>query len=185
MTLKRTSGLVAAIGLSVLLMPALAQQQPRESSRARRTSDEPKTPEPAVIHREPFTLYSQPAPAGAGAVVEWTPKPGQPGHRAGYYVTSIGTTSEEANLAHQTEELVRKLAEATPETDKSKIKSQLTEILDKQFDLRQKRHLDEIRELEGKIKRLKELVEKRQENRREIVAKRIDQIMSDAEGLGW
>jgi hypothetical protein len=185
MTFKRTSGLVAAIGLSVLLMPALAQQS-REASRGRQASDDQNPSRAATLHREPFGLYTQPAPAAAaGAVLEWTPQPGTGGPRPDFYVTSYPATSEEANLAHQAEELARKLGDAAPETDKSKIKSQLTEILDRQFDLRQKRHLDEIKALEAKIKKLKDLVEKRQENRREIVAKRIDQIMSDAEGLGW
>jgi hypothetical protein len=100
-------------------------------------------------------------------------------------VASNPVSNEEMELSRQTEELARKLGEATPETDKGKIKSQLKEVLEKQFDLRQKRHLDEIKSLEAKVKKLKDLVEKRQENRGEIVAKRIDQILSDAEGLGW
>ena len=79
----------------------------------------------------------------------------------------------------------RKLGEAKSDSDRSKIKEDLSQILEKQFDLRQKRHLDEIKSLEAKVKKLKELVDKRQENRREIVSKRLDQILSDAEGLGW
>ena len=93
--------------------------------------------------------------------------------------------AEEANLAREAEELGRKLGDAKGSEDRSKIKTQLTEVLEKQFDLRQKRHQDEIKELEAKVKKLKDLVDKRQENRKEIVAKRLDQIMSDAEGLGW
>ena len=45
----------------------------------------------------------------------------------------------------------------------------LSQILEKKFDLWQKCHLDEIKSLEAKVKKLKELVDKRQENRREIV----------------
>jgi len=73
---------------------------------------------------------------------------------------------------------------AKTEADRSQIKTQLNGILEKQFDLRQKRHQDEIAGLEAKVKKLKGLVEKRQENRREIVSKRLDQILSNAEGLG-
>ncbi len=88
-------------------------------------------------------------------------------------------------LARRTEELARKLGEVKSESEKSEIKTELAAALEKQFDLRQKRHHDEIAELEAKVKQLKDLVEKRQENRREIVAKRLDQILRDAEGLGW
>ena len=61
----------------------------------------------------------------------------------------------------------------------------MNELLEKQFSLRQKRHQEEIAGLEAKVKKLKELLEKRQENRREIISKRLDQILSNAEGLGW
>ena len=93
--------------------------------------------------------------------------------------------AEEANLAREADELGRKLGDAKGSEDRSKIKDHLTQVLEKQFDLRQKRHQDEIKALEDKVKKLKDLVDKRQENRKEIVAKRLDQILSDAEGLGW
>ena len=88
-------------------------------------------------------------------------------------------------LARRTEELARKLGGVKSDSERSEIKTELTENLEKQFDLRQKRHREEIAQLEAKVKQLKDLVEKRQENRREIVAKRLDQILRDAEGLGW
>ena len=36
-----------------------------------------------------------------------------------------------------------------------------------------------------RVKKLKELVRLRNEKRREIVAKRLEQVLRDAEGLGW
>lgn len=53
----------------------------------------------------------------------------------------------------------------------------LSQILEKQFNLRQNCHIDEIKSLEAKVKKLKQLVDKRQENRREVVSKRLDQIL--------
>lgn len=94
-------------------------------------------------------------------------------------------TPGEAKLAMEARELGKKLGEAKGKEDQAKLKEQLTTLLGKQFDLRQKRHQDEIKALEEKLKKLKELVDKRQENRGEIVAKRLDQILSEAEGLGW
>ncbi len=185
MELKRTAGLVAMIGLSSLLFPALAQQQSdAQSHRRARIVEDQNLPKAATFQRQPIGLYAVPNPGGAGAqdlIQNLAPA----GQRLYYYATGNPVSNEEMELAGRAEELARKLGEASPETDKSKIKAQLKDVLEKQFDLRQKRHLDEIKALEAKVKKLKDLVEKRQENRGEIVAKRIDQILSDAEGLGW
>jgi hypothetical protein len=123
-------------------------------------------------------------PTPPGAVTLYAP--GQRDFKASYYTMAVGPmNAEEASLARQAEELARKLGDVKEESDRSKIKAQLTEVLGKQFDQRQKRHQDEIKALEDKVKKLRDLVDKRQENRREIIAKRLDQIQSDAEGLGW
>jgi hypothetical protein len=94
-------------------------------------------------------------------------------------------TPEELELSSQVDGLVEKLGEAKSTTDKDQIKAQLNDTLAKQFDQRQKRHELEISELEAKVKKLKDLVARRQENRRDIIAKRLDQILRDSEGLGW
>jgi hypothetical protein len=186
MNLKRTSGLVAVIGLSSLLFPAHAQQPSEDQApRARRVAEDQNTQKPGVFYRQPVTIDAVPAPAGVGAVADFIQNAPMAAPGPFYYVAGSPNNHVEMELARQAEELARKLGNATPETDKAKIKSQLTEVLDKQFDLRQKRHLEEIKNLEAKVKKLKDLVEKRQENRREIVAKRVDQILRDAEGLGW
>jgi hypothetical protein len=88
-------------------------------------------------------------------------------------------------ISNEVDQLVAKLGEARSDTDKDKIKTQLSEVLAKQFDQRQKRHEHEIAELEAKVKKLKDLVARRQDNRRDIITKRVDQILRDSEGLGW
>jgi hypothetical protein len=123
-----------------------------------------------------------PAPPGAATLYA----PGQRDWKASYYTMAIAPmNAEEANLAREAEELGRKLGDAKGDADRSKVRTQLSEVLGRQFDLRQKRHQDEIKALEDKVKKLRDLVDKRQENRRDIIAKRLDQIQSDAEGLGW
>ena len=92
---------------------------------------------------------------------------------------------EENSLSHQAEQLAQQLAAAKSDSDREKIKAQLAEILEKQFDQRQKRHEEEIKQLEAQIKKLKDLVDKRQENRREIIGARLNQIVKESQGLGW
>ncbi|MHB1426962.1 MAG: hypothetical protein ACYC3I_27725 [Gemmataceae bacterium] len=91
---------------------------------------------------------------------------------------------EENDLIRKSQELVKQLAKAEGES-REKIKTKLSETLDKQFDVRQKRHEAELKALEDQVKKLREMVQKRQENRREIIGKRLELLVRESEGLGW
>jgi hypothetical protein len=191
MKAKLSIVLLATLGLPVLLASALAQQQAAEPTRSR--SQEPERSARLDAFRgnqggnlAAFTFKD----TGGSSGDDLQPEPGssvsiQAPNSGSFSFSSRQTRNGEATLARAADELSRKLGGAKSETDRSQIKTQLTEVLEKQFELRQKRHQDEIAGLEAKVKKLKDLVEKRQENRREIVSKRVDQIVRDAEGLGW
>src|SRR5262245_42683548 len=178
MNLKLALGLVTVMGLPAVLVSALAQDaspvRVQTPKRNFSSSSEVST-----------TISGSNSSADTIRSESLFAKPGV--YTNVYGVTYAGTarSPEEATLDHETADLARKLGEASSDSERSKIKEQLTERLEKQFDLRQKRHLEEIKSLEAKLKKLKELVDKRQENRREIISKRVDQLLSDAEGLGW
>lgn len=99
--------------------------------------------------------------------------------------TAWTIVGDERGLSHQAEELAQQLASAKSDSDREKVQGQLVELLEKQFDQRQKRHEGEIKQLEEQIKKLKDLVGKRQENRREIIGARLSQIVKESQGLGW
>jgi hypothetical protein len=107
--------------------------------------------------------------------------------------TNLGTADpalaqlggEEANLGRQVQSLGRQLEAADSDTRRDEIKAKLGEALGKQFDVRQKRHGLEIEALEARIKKLKQVVQKRQENRAEMISRRLDQIVRDSQGLGF
>jgi hypothetical protein len=120
---------------------------------------------------------------------------GQPAAPSPYYAPSTSVTGysgsfshgprpEELELARTCEVLIKQLAKSEGQ-DKEKVKTNITNTIEKQFDLRQKRHEAEITELETQLKKLKEMVQKRQDNRKEIVGKRFDQLVRESEGLGW
>jgi hypothetical protein len=92
---------------------------------------------------------------------------------------------QESALAHEANEIRHKLESATTDAQRSEVRAKLSENLGKQFDLRQKRHGLEIESLEAQVKKLRELVRKRQDSREEIISRRVDQILREAEGLGW
>jgi hypothetical protein len=186
-------GLLATLGIPVLLASALAQQSGGEAGRAGHGG-------------QSIGASAAPAANPTGENFNWSSADANTLRDDGvnqplnaYSIVTDNLTSEgrfltltspaarnaENTLAHRADELARKLGGAKSETDRSQIKTELTDVLEKQFDLRQKRHHDEIAALESKVKKLKDLVERRQENRREIIAKRVDQILRDAEGLGW
>jgi hypothetical protein len=93
--------------------------------------------------------------------------------------------AEEMAVARQADALIRQLEAAESDARRKEIKAKLSEALGKQFDVRQKRHGLEIEVLEAQVKKLKELVQKRQENRTEIISRRLDQAVRDSEGLGF
>ncbi len=101
------------------------------------------------------------------------------------WVARMDYSNEEASIAQEANNLARQLGEAKSDADREKLLTKMGEILGKQFDERQKRHEGEIKELEAQVKKLKDLVSKRQENRREIISKRMEQVVREAQGLGW
>jgi len=192
MNAKLSIGLLAMLGVPVLLASALAQQQ--GNNQVVSNVQEPVLPE----------LVKTPASNGSGSLGVITEIPARipPNVDSQISVFNQGdqdvlpTYTQSANahvsamdsetlFAHRADELAKKFGEAKSEADRSQVKTELSELLEKHFGLRQKRHQEEIAGLEAKVKKLKELLEKRQENRREIIAKRLDQILSNAEGLGW
>jgi hypothetical protein len=170
---KLLLGLTAALGSAALVVSALAQQQ----------SDLPAHAPSADVQLPSLNDILQTPPRANGL---FSTNPGGAGFLAGQPAHGAQWAQSEAGYLGQTiSKLAHALVEAKSDSERDKLKNQLTETLEKVFDLRQKRHAKEIADLEAQVKKLKDLVQRRQENRRDIVAKRLDQIVSDSQGLGW
>jgi hypothetical protein len=178
--------------LSVLIASTLAQSPGSQGSGSSGSSGGPAYGQGSVseytglrtgsddLARDPFAQSSPaPHPVREGQTSNLFSRP------ATFYGGNIHDwrvhNNEEAAIAI----LVQRLKDAKSDSEIEKLKGQLEEALEKSFAMRQKRHTQEIEELEAKVKTLKELVAKRQEKRREIVANRREQILRDAQGLGW
>jgi hypothetical protein len=94
-------------------------------------------------------------------------------------------SARDAQLGHEAESLAKQLADASDEKQKSEIKEKLQDTLSRQFDAQQKAREVEVTRIEAKVKKLRETITKRNEARRTIIDKRFDQLLSEAEGLGW
>jgi hypothetical protein len=173
---KLTLIAMALLGTGASVASSMAQQPPPANYIPSVTVQTPQPvpvppvpPAPTIVNSNGFYRLDQVQPDNGGRafVARWTIEP------------------DEANLAHEADRLARQLGEAKSDTDRDKLKTQLGEVLGKQFDQRQKRHEREIEQLEAQIKKLRNLVEKRQENRREIIGRRLEQILRESQGLGW
>ncbi|HEV3258517.1 MAG TPA: hypothetical protein VG013_16690 [Gemmataceae bacterium] len=105
------------------------------------------------------------------------------GHRPDREMEKLLT--DEARLQQQAAALVEEYSRTEDEKDRAKIKSKLSDVLDKQFDAQQKRRDLEVERIEAQLKKLRALMKKRAEARQKIVDNRLDQLLREADGLGW
>ena len=88
-------------------------------------------------------------------------------------------------LSRKSKELATQYGAAKEEAKKSQLRSQLRDTLEKQFQLQQQRRQEELLKIEERLKTLRELMQKRNDARQAIIDRRLDQLLRDAEGLGW
>ena len=93
--------------------------------------------------------------------------------------------AQEAQIEGEVHSLLAQYGQTEKEGDRSAIKKKLSASLEKQFDLQQKRRDLEVARIEAQLKRLRELIKKRSDSRQTIIDKRLDQVLQEAEGLGW
>ena len=92
---------------------------------------------------------------------------------------------EEMKLEQEAQSLVGQYARTEDDSKRSELKKQLSKVLNKQFDAQQKRRNEEVAALEKQLKKVRELMQKRADAKDTIVEKRLDQLLREAEGLGW
>jgi hypothetical protein len=119
----------------------------------------------------PSPYQPRPPAAGYGApVVQYVP---------GRFYGPFGHQSPRAS------QFARDYVKAKDAGKKKGILKEMTGILNKEFDAHLKQQEKELADLERQLKELRALVEKRKENKEDIVQDRIKQLLREAEGLGW
>src|SRR5262245_47046562 len=91
----------------------------------------------------------------------------------------------EAEAAREVSKLVAEYKQTEDDAERTKIKAKLSAALTKQFEAQQKRRELELARAEEQLKKLRELMKKRGEEKKTIIDKRLDQLVREAEGLGW
>jgi hypothetical protein len=123
-------------------------------------------------------VSAQTGPPTTAPAPVFTPAPNMfpPGYSYSFGIYQ--NTSESSQLAQQ-------YVKATKEEEKRDIRKKLTDVLAKQFDQHVQKQQKELEDLEKQIADLRALVKKRQGAKEKIVERRIDQLVQEAEGLGW
>jgi hypothetical protein len=103
-----------------------------------------------------------------------------PGPEPGSMPGWAGHNSQNASV-----QLAKQYANATKEDEKKEIRQKLADSLHKEFDQLAQRQQAELDELERQVASLKAVVKKRKDSKETIVERRLEQLIQEAEGLGW
>ncbi|HEY3392736.1 MAG TPA: hypothetical protein VGK58_08510 [Lacipirellulaceae bacterium] len=85
----------------------------------------------------------------------------------------------------QTQQLIKRWKASKEAAERQKIETQLTQMLKREFAARLAAHEREIKQLEDKVRQLRQRLTLRREKQDEIVDHRLQQILREAQGLGW
>jgi len=120
-------------------------------------------------------ISSGSAPFAIGQSPEY---PRTPGMDPNVFGRSNRAASTSAQLAKQ-------YAKATKEEEKKDVKKQLSDTLNKEFDQLAQSQQAELDQLEKQVAELKAVLKKRKDSKDTIVERRLEELILNAEGLGW
>lgn len=93
-------------------------------------------------------------------------------------------TEQDYQLAQQTLEVAGELRRATGD-QQAKLKQQLTELVNKHFDVRQQRRELQLKQMEAELGRLREAIKERNDIRDAIIKQRMSELAGPAKDLGF
>jgi hypothetical protein len=82
-------------------------------------------------------------------------------------------------------ELLAKWKETEDPADRRKLEESLRGTVKEEFEARLGFHEKEVEQLEARVKQLREQLERRRDKQDEIVDFRVQQLLREAQGLGW
>lgn len=88
-------------------------------------------------------------------------------------------------MGRQEEQLISRYAASEDAEQRSAIKAELAEQLTNHFSIQEQIRDRELARVEARVKKLRELTQKRRDAQKTIIEQRLDQLLRDADGLGW
>ena len=170
----------AAIAMPVAVMVAVgvlrAQQPPAAAG--------PPVLPPVALQPPRGAVFVQPNPAGPNQFP-------QPGQVIQMVITEDGNPElnelrqSAAALASQADNLAAQYAATEDIEKRSAIKVDLLKMLTQQFEAQQQIRERELANVEARVKKLRDLTQKRRDAQKTIIDERLDQLLREADGLGW
>jgi hypothetical protein len=90
---------------------------------------------------------------------------------------------QERSLVRETMDLVREYRKASKKDEK--LKERIEGLVASQFDVRQQRRKLELSRLEGELRRLQEAFERRDKASKQIIEKRVTELLGQEEDVGF
>jgi hypothetical protein len=87
-------------------------------------------------------------------------------------------------LEQQTLEMADKVRRATSD-EREKLRMELSELVNKHFDVRQQRRELQLKRMEAELSRLREAIKQRNDTRDSIIKERMTELVGEAKGLGF
>ena len=92
---------------------------------------------------------------------------------------------QEYDLTQKVTDILMKFQGTEDSQQREQLRGDLQKLVSEQFDMRQKVRQKELEQLEAQVRRLRAIHSRRQEEKDSIVKDRVQQLLRDADGLGW
>jgi chromosome segregation ATPase len=97
----------------------------------------------------------------------------------------IGSLNLPSTQYAESAQLAQQYVKADKEDQKKEIRKKLADALSQQFDVHIKKQQKELEDVEKQVGKLREVLKKRVDAKATIVERRVEQLVQEAEGLGW
>jgi hypothetical protein len=103
-------------------------------------------------------------------------------------MSGSGTSSsvpEDEHLETWVSRALAMYARTDDKNDRTKQQDEIAKALDRIFDIRQQRRMQELEALEQRVQKLRATLETREKLKSDILKNRIEYLIREADGLGW
>ncbi len=100
-------------------------------------------------------------------------------------VDQSDAAAQEQSLNLQSHELLSQYRAATDSTERERLTNEIGKTVASQFDVRQRLREKELQQLADQLERLRNIHRQRAEQKDRIVKDHVEQLLRDADGLGW
>jgi hypothetical protein len=98
----------------------------------------------------------------------------------------VALIQKDAELEAQVQQIVAEYTTGGLDSSvEGELRKKLTDLLDAQFTARQARREMEIKQIEDRVHKLREALDRRSSAKEKIIERRLNDLLTDAEGLGW